>query len=537
MKHTKQNHRWAVGLTILTMLFFGCQLIEDLNPDDDKKAEKEPIQLHADTVVHIQEAIMDEFISQLVSKDTANALNDVVQAFKGNSNIESLEVIPDGIVVYYSTGLLGAVLVSPGEEEEQFIANRHDQLLEDLSGSVRVSTPGSQKALFLHSNFANIAGYGNAVANSYKTHLDKPKFTLETLVGPQVNVSRFTNLEGYGLIHFFSHGFLYSKNPEKSAYCTGEIFDKFNYTTILAYQPEFQRKEIGFVTKVENGKKQHRFIITPEFIISNNNFRKDSTIMIGGFCYSGTGTWADKMINAGALAYLGFDWRIGATSYQNWTIDMITKMSDTNKLTPITIGSWLDERTRVYTSHTKPDPKNVLTDIVFSGDRNAALWFWEKETDILRVDVDLYIDQASFKFIMSDGSETYGDGAHRAFISSREGTNGFNNNIWKTEFGKGIFGNYSGTMKVTLKGSSADVELTRSQDKNSITETYVINKSGVPKSGALTDASKTVYYQTGTATGSGLSTSYSRVSSNVTKLLDTYACGKDSYFKIEVVYR
>ncbi len=530
MKTVKIRQLLFYFLAILMSLsMVSCDLFnddkDDTNPDPVFEAE-------IDTLINTQEEIANLLQSKLLSTDTITAINDVVSQYANDPNISDISATPEGIVIHYKSGLVSLILVAPGEELGGF---KDDGEIYTRGGI----TPGHPRVLFLNSGYANIQKYGQPVQSAYENNLGKPKYSLEVRTGPSFNLDFLTDLSGYGVIQFFSHGMLSNGNPERSFLMIGEQFDKFNYNSILNFQQDFQDGDVAFSTKLVDGNLVHRFAITPEFILKYNTFAKDSTLILGGFCYSGIDNWVDKMINAGALGYLGYDWRVGASSWRNWTTDMIVQMCDTSKALPMTIGDWIDLEKRIYVSSDPVDPKNGVTDLVYAGSREVALWEVEELTDILRVDVDLFIDDAEFKFVM-DSSTTYGNGAHRAFISSREGTSTYNDKtrVWTTTFNKSWFGTeYSGTMTVTLGASTATVNLTRTGTSSAVTEIYNISKSGVPYSSAQSTPNTRVYYQNGTAACSGMITSYSRTSDNVTETLNDYQCGAMSYFKIEVVYQ
>ena len=511
------------GLLLFIIVFFLACDIQLFR--DDPPAGDELVKIQVDSLIQVQESLVTDFEAALNNLDTASAMNKLVLDYAAHPAIESLDVLPDGIAIRYKSGMIGFLLLEPGEEEEHFT------LEEDILVRGDVQVPSAKKSAFFMADYTNIGAEGFNLAGIYETNMPKPGLPVDGYYGQFFSLDRLAHLAGYGVIQFYSHGILYSTNPELSFLTIGEKFDKFNYASILAYNTDFQNKEIGFVTQKINGEMIHRFCVTPGFLVKYNNFTADSTIIFNTSCYSGTGTWADEMEQAGALLYMGYDWRIGSRTSRVWMSDLITKLCDTSRVDAYTVGDWANEQYRSYTSSTKPHPVKGKTDIVWAGNLDAGFWKPEKKEEILRIDVDLYLEDAQFRFTV-DGSESFGGGAHRAFVSSREGTSTHVGNTYTTTFNKTLFfTEYTGSMTIQFVGNAVTVDLTQYRKNGGCTSTYTVSKSNVPY------VPGQGYYQQGNDVHSGLSTSYQQQCTSTSNTLLNYGVSANDYFKVDVVYR
>jgi hypothetical protein len=521
--------RYMVSWFILVLIlgFSSCDM--KFFTDSDGLEGDELIKAMADTIMSVQEAMLDAFQQSVQQMDTAAARQKILDDFSGDPAIRTLVATYEGWSVTYRNGHKGVVTLLDGKSEDAF---KPEVFLEERN---LYDVPPTKKALYLITADTDINGPGEKLAVAAKVQLNKPGFAFEIARGTNFNLNKLKNLEGYGIIHIWSHGGLFNGDVSDPYLCTDETFDRFNHTAILANQDAWNAGQIGFNTRVVNGQSEHRFFVFPAYVYENNDFRQDSTMVFGGFCYSSRGDWKKIFTDAGALTYFGYDWVVGATVDGDWMTDMYVKLCDTSRLEPYTLPQWFSDTNPLYKSKKHPSPEN-------SGYTLAHLWghltkaaYWEPEVknDILRIDVDLFIEDARFRFVV-DGSETYGNGAHRAFVSSREGTSTHIGSTYKTTFNRSWFGtDYTGEMIITFRGDGKlNVSLTQHRQTGSCYSTYVINKNDLPYSSA-----EGAFIQKGMAAQQALSTSFNKQCTVTYEELYSYNNHANDYFRVDVVYR
>lgn len=518
---------WWILILFITFLY-GCPLTFFQN--DELTDEDKELVAQSDSILSMQDQILQAIEQTLSQMDTIAAKQAIIQDFQNDPAILSIVETYEGLSITYKNGKKGVITLRTSKSEEGF---QSEDVLQVRS---LYDVPPTKKALYLITADSDINGSGEKLAVAAKVQLTKPGFAFEIARGPNFNLEKLRNLEGYGIIHIWAHGALFNGDVNEPYLCTDDEIDPALYVSkLITNKDAWIDGQLGYNTQTVNGQTKHRFFVFPEYIYKNNDFSADSTMIYGGFCYSALGNWKKIFSEAKALTYLGYDWVIGSGTDEGWMTDMYVKMCDTTRQDPYTLPKWFSDTNPVYKSKKNPNPKNngYTYTHLWGHLTNAAFWVPKEKTTILRIDVDLYLEDAEFRFVV-DGSETYGNGAHRAFVSSREGTSSHVGSTYTTTFNRSWFGtDYTGSMTLNFRGDGkVNVNITQHRKTGSCNSTYEIIKYDLPYS-----SSEGAYYQSGISAHQALVTSFHKQCTATYEELYSYNTHANDYFKVDVVYR
>ena len=306
MKRTFNLIRWIFPVFMAVLIIVGCSSEDSTDP-----APRTPTY----TSEQIQEMIitpqeeMDVVLVDLLTTgmDTTAAMESVLALFLEDPNVEWGEVGKQGIAISYQGGMVGGIFLDPEDDPEVDVeipeAGSPGPTLPPSYG--RKATP--KKAIFLNPHYDDRVEFADAIISNYQNKLGPAGYdSLEIYKNSEVTLEKFTELSGHRIVHIYSHGWAWpSKTNIQEVYLmSGETYSA---DTHLEYWEEIEDGDVPLV-KIHDGVMQ--FFVSPDFIEKHNSLN-DETLVYGGFCYSGLGSWPHVMVDDEKVGgYVGFDWSV-----------------------------------------------------------------------------------------------------------------------------------------------------------------------------------------------------------------------------------
>lgn len=351
-------------LLVISFLWIeSCGLTDDDNPgwsSNDKELY--------DQILTTQDEIADDLEGWFQTMDSLDAIEKAYQSFINDENVTSATINSQGIAVQYSNGIRGGLFLNPKDDAGE----EGGKSLSGFSGPIKdnglKSLVNNRKMVFINPHYYERSYFSDQVLNIDATNLARVEIRpVQYYKSTTATLDQFANLAGYGFIQVYSHGFAWPKrNNITDVYLlTGETA---NETTSKKYWDDLTESNIPIIrVGVEN-----KYFIAPEFISKYNDFSKDTVLFYGGFCYSFLGGWPDLIDSFADGAYLGFDWSVYTFRNANWSVNMISQMSDTSKANPATLGDWMDNPDMEKSYWNERDQRTVH--IYYTGDEKLTLW-------------------------------------------------------------------------------------------------------------------------------------------------------------------
>jgi hypothetical protein len=322
-------------------------------------------------VLALQDQASGNFESWIQSMDTTAALNQLVEFFAQNPSVSSATLGSQGIAVEYTNGMCGGFFLFPQDEPSGSMMKPGDFPKAPARVKSAKSLVNIKEAVLLNPTYWERSEYTDWIKQWYDNYLPKVFFNLQGVYkNEDASVGRFTKLAGHGLIHIYSHGWAWPEETNlRDVYLlTGEVA---NLTSTIDYWDDIRAKKV-IISKAKNSTGwKNIYFINEEFIAAHNDFKKDTVLFYGGFCYSLWGKWAEMKDKFAQGAYFGFSWSVYTDKNASWAVDLVDYMSDTSAKPPYTAGMWFygASSPRSYI-----DDKGREVRITFYGDSDLAFW-------------------------------------------------------------------------------------------------------------------------------------------------------------------
>jgi hypothetical protein len=335
----KNSRTWIKTLSAIPLL----SLI--LHCSGDKSTTPTPNQevlRNVSKVIEFQDDLDSQFTRILAGMDTMAALDSLRQAALADGNVENAEATEQGLIIEYRNGLVGGLFVDPQDEPDGAVFDLQRAPGKESSfQSVGVDTPASTKTVFVNPHYGTRVNHANEILELYNTQFPKLGYERpDAFLDDAATLDVLADLDRYGIVHIYSHGFNYKKNGQtvEILLMTGE---SANDATTAKYADEIQSGEVPIV-KIHLASE--KYFAGPKFVSDNNDFSGRKTIFYGGFCYSFLGTWPAKVVTtAGAGAYLGFDWSVRTNWNAYWARSLFHEMTDQSQESPVTVNLWFGD--------------------------------------------------------------------------------------------------------------------------------------------------------------------------------------------------
>jgi hypothetical protein len=359
----------SVLIPVMSMIFWqGCKDDDDDYSDEDKIA--------IETVERVQNQCGDVYEEYLQTMDTATAKNALALWFQSDTAVEWAEVTDQGISVQYKNGICGGIFMDPMDDAPvdtvsmnlsvgPVSAAEHEDLLKVI--------PTGKKVLFYNPHYIERKQLADKLIRNYKERLPKVGMQLaeeNIYLNDKANLEVLTQLSGYGIIHFYSHGLAWpNKNNIQEVYLmTGQIISGQG---ALPYIADLRTKKI--IYQYFDKTQKNQFFVSPAFITDKNDFSKDNVLIWGGFCYGFLGTWKNIVNKTAAGTYIGADWSVSTWYNANWADELIYNLTFKPHVQAVTVSDWFSFTTGLPKQYTDQQAGRIVK-INYNGHGDMALW-------------------------------------------------------------------------------------------------------------------------------------------------------------------
>ena len=325
--------------SLSVIIFLGCSNEEsptETNSTLDTELVYEQVVTPQENNYNLLENLLNEM-------DTLSAMDSVLNVFLQDSLIEWGKADEQGIAIQYKSGIRGGIFFNPLDIPDSggtITSNYNNSKISKRNNSNNI-TPNSKKTIFInpHYSYPERKKWADQIIDDYNDWFPAAGYQKPIIYKDgDATLQRFEELNGYGVIHIYSHGWAWpSKNDVKEVYLmTGE---RYSAASFNKYKQQIVNGIIPIV-KLYGGT---HFYISPKFISDNNNFKTDTTLIYGGFCTSYLGSWPETMhYTAGAGGYFGFDWIVNTDYACKWSLDLFDDLTNTSNNPPTTVTSWMN---------------------------------------------------------------------------------------------------------------------------------------------------------------------------------------------------
>jgi hypothetical protein len=206
--------------------------------------------------------------------------------------------------------------------------------------------------------------------NNWQANFSNDGFSsTEKFINNAITLDRLAAINGYGVIDFTTHGILWPNYAinEEVLMLTRELA---NNQTTKKYWDDIQQGNVAIFAAPDFNSY---YGITPAFITKYNDFKNDTVLFYGGFCYSFLGTWPDLVKSCAAGTYFGFNWSVKSSWAVYWAINLITQLSDHTPASPMIVEDWMSSTPTIPKEYW--DAKDAkMVKISYNGYGGLTLW-------------------------------------------------------------------------------------------------------------------------------------------------------------------
>jgi len=361
-------HAWITVAILLAFTLGGCSSEDSASPPATPNYTPEEIQ---EMIIQTQDE-NDMVLGDLLEAgmDTVAAMDSVLVRFLEDPDVAWGEVGGQGIAVRYANGMIGGIFVDPADDPESDLEFPDPDPGPALPGKTSAADPELSRAILLSAHYHERAQYTDAIIGAYDWRLGAAGFdTLQFYKNNEVTLDALTHLTGYRIVHFYSHGWAWpsSDNIEEVYLMTGEYWTAESH---LKYWNDIENGDLPLV-RIHGGTDQ--FFISPAFIHKYNSL-SNKTLVYGGFCYSGLGSWPEYMVeHAGAGGYVGFDWSVLTRWNAGWSQNLILDMLNPAYDPALVMNQWYNSSlAKAYVW------RNRVVHLAYTGDRMLRMFDTEE---------------------------------------------------------------------------------------------------------------------------------------------------------------
>ena len=333
----------------------------------------------AEEALSAQQGYSAELAALLEMMDVDSATQQIAQQVSADASVEWAQADSTGVSIQYANGMRGGLVVDLDDLDSEYEVAEAKGILSPALPVARAVTETSTRTVFLNPSYWERERYADAIMNAAEDALPQAGLQpFDNYLTEAATVERFASLDGYGLIHIYSHGKAWptKDDPEEVYLLTGEVY---NGETLLNFFGDVLLGNLAVFTRTEPWKGQKNpslFYVGPGFVTRHNNLSDEQSLVFLGFCHSFRGSWQESLIDIGASACIGFDWAVGTKRHSDWAIELYTNMADTSRLSPLTLEEWYSELEE--TGYVREKDGHVVN-LQIHGDGGLTLWPDETE--------------------------------------------------------------------------------------------------------------------------------------------------------------
>lgn len=322
--------------------------------------------------VKIEEILKNgtDIFERLIKTETEEqAKEELLDELLESDDVQSGKTIDQGIYLTFSDGTQGGIMLN-GNDDPEFneVPETPERESLDLRPSVQSkSQPVISNTIFLNPHYSERKRYADWLINKYKIYFPVAGYEEpEIYINEECTLDKFASLGNYGIIHIYSHGIKIS--DQYVLLLTGE---PLNIATTTKYSEDIKANKI-LRFRLMTGKNV--YVITPDFIKDNNDFKDKNKLVFGGFCYSFLGGWPQMFYDGYEGGYFGFSNSVYTDKNVKWAEDLFYNLSNPYNFEPKRAIDW---RNTTALNNTYTDDKGEDVSIKYMGLTDLALWKWE----------------------------------------------------------------------------------------------------------------------------------------------------------------
>lgn len=385
-----------VLISIFLIIFSSCDIVDAITDVFNGGSDLNSVQVEVNEVIDAQEKvglIIDDLFTS--GMDTDAVKDSLASYFTKEDSVERVWINRQGVAVEYKSGIRGGIFFSPftdlsaGKVVAKTQSNREHK--ETLDKDI-VSLISPKKMILLASGDSEFDEWFTIESDS-RNALKRIGFkNFEVKKNNGAELKFYKNLSEYGVVHFSGHGWpwpAFHDDPRgdfKDIYLlTGEKVDKITDKDDEGYIKEETKDQllIGLYCIIEDKKlvySQNRIWVSPQYIIDNNTFNADSTVVYGSFCYSFLGGWPLLVNDANAEVYVGYSNSVFPNKDADWAKGYYYDLTATHNDEPMTVEFWykalVEGKTHYYIDG------NDRVEVKYHGNKDFEFWK-EDEPEVL----------------------------------------------------------------------------------------------------------------------------------------------------------
>lgn len=381
-QHIRRVILSLAGALAFLLIWQGCDPGDNKNDGPGEDWTEEEKQAYLD-VESIQNQCSQVFSDLIAGMDTLTAKEQLVQWFLADPSVAWAASSEQGVSVLYQNGMRGGILIDPLEDQMGIqLPDTNKVAGTKIQGSAVI--PGKKDAILFHPVYSEMNTFFPYLHPVYKMELPKVGMGLKKIaLSSSANLSVLENLDEYGFIHFFGHGYAWPScdNITEVYTQTGEAVTP---ETSLKYWNYIKDNKIILLTDFTEMKMY--YWVGPEFITDVNDFSKDTALVYGEFCFGFLGGWPSIVNRFAKGAYLAADWSVAADYGTGWGMHLIINLCDTSKDVPVSVDEWMKETPDMAKSYV--DENNHTVNIRYAGDGTLTLWKPQIRLEIKSMEVN-----------------------------------------------------------------------------------------------------------------------------------------------------
>jgi hypothetical protein len=315
--------------------------------------------------------LLDSLLSSL---DTATAKNRVLKSIqKNDSLVEWAQVNSQGIAIEYRSGRIGGIMIDPEDMAEGSDLSGRKIIRQPQTSLSARNIPNSRNTVFLCPIYSERRSYADAIIETANINLQNAGYDeLDLHLDDSCGLERFTRIDGYGLIHIYTHSLAWpaKESVENVFVMTG---DSVTEELDSKFSQDLKQGTVGVFYVPGRG---NTYFIDATFFTANNDFSQEQSLVYLSFGFGFLAKWQDAVrFGSKAGVCIGYNWRVFASKNKDWACEFYETMADTSAVKHYTVKEWHESINSSYVDElesTPPLPR--LTQIQYYGVSDFSLW-------------------------------------------------------------------------------------------------------------------------------------------------------------------
>ncbi|MBD3217373.1 MAG: hypothetical protein GF310_03790 [candidate division Zixibacteria bacterium] len=315
----------------------------------------------------LQDSIAQSLLNWLDVTDTTAALNSTRRLLlEAEDLVDTAYVHSQGIAIEFKTGMRGGIMIDALDGLPLVAEDAPPNASPAPEPKVVETRPGSLRALLLCPIYLERREIVDSLIESMGSDLARAGYgTFIKRLGNICTISHFNDLEGFGIIHIYSHGFVWpdDESHEEVYLMSSESAERLNRD----YEDELLD---GRLAPIYIPGRGNLYFIGSSYISAQNNLENSSPLVCFSFRNGINSNWTEKFyteLNAGAC--VGVDGPLKADQNLEWSSGIYAALTDTSEEITTTLSEW---RNSIDAEYDYDD--DIITRIDYAGPDDFIIW-------------------------------------------------------------------------------------------------------------------------------------------------------------------